>query len=60
MKSKHDKAFKAKVAMEALKEEKTVQELSRKYEVHPNRISAWKRQLFESSRHIRKTEQEAS
>ncbi len=42
MRSKHDKAFKAKAAME---EEKTLQELANKYEVHPNRISLWKKQL---------------
>jgi len=37
--------FKAKVAIEAAKELKTLAELATEYRVHPSRISAWKKQL---------------
>ncbi len=49
MRKRYDKAFKTRVALEALKEEMTLQELARKYEVHPNQISVWKRQLMEGA-----------
>ena len=39
----HSPEFKAKVALEAIREEMTLAELSKKYGVHPNMISTWKR-----------------
>ena len=36
--------FKAKVALEALRGDKTIQEISARHKVHPNQVSAWKRQ----------------
>lgn len=39
----HSPDFKAKVALEAIREDLTLAELSKKYGVHPNMISAWKR-----------------
>ncbi|MDI6765191.1 MAG: IS3 family transposase [Thermodesulfobacteriota bacterium] len=43
----HAPAFKAKVALDALKGEQTLAELSQHYQVHPNQITEWKRQLLE-------------
>ena len=45
----HSAAFKAKVALEAIAGEKTLGELAQQYEVHPNQITTWKRQLTESA-----------
>lgn len=45
MKKKFDAAFKAKVALEAIKGQKTLAELARIYEVHPNQIGQWKKQI---------------
>ena len=46
---KYDPTFKAKVAIEAIKERETLNELSAKYEVSPVMISRWKKEFIENS-----------
>ena len=45
----HNPAFKAKVALAAIKGEKTLAELAQQYDVHPNQITAWKAQVLEGA-----------
>lgn len=40
--------FKAKVALEAIKGEQTIQDLGSRYGVHPNQITTWKRQAIDN------------
>lgn len=49
MRKHYDKEFKAKVALEAVRGEKTIQEIATAYAVHPNLVSLWKKQLLESA-----------
>jgi putative transposase len=44
---RHPAAFKAKVALEAAKQTKTVAELAKAFQVHPVQISQWKKQLLD-------------
>ena len=45
----HTPAFKAKVALAAIKGEKTLGELAQLFDVHPNQIAAWKGQLLDGA-----------
>src|SRR5258705_13557371 len=45
----HTPAFKAKVALAAIKGEKTLAELAEQFDVHPNQITTWRSQLLEGA-----------
>ena len=45
----HSPAFKAKLALAAIKGDRTLAELAEQFDVHPNQITQWKAQLFEGA-----------
>ncbi len=45
----HSPAFKARVALEAIKGEKTLAELAQQFDVHANQITTWRTQLLEGA-----------
>jgi len=46
IKRKFSADFKAKVVLEALRERSTIEDLARKYELHPNQIGTWKKEFL--------------
>jgi transposase-like protein len=47
IRKRHSAAFKAKVALEAAKQDETITELAKRHQVHPVQISQWKKQLLD-------------
>lgn len=45
----HTAAFKAKVALAAVKGDRTMAELAKQFDVHPNQIQTWRRQLLDNA-----------
>jgi transposase len=56
----HSPAFKAKVALAAVKGEKTLAELAQQFDVHPNQITQWKAQLLDGAACVFGVEKAAS
>jgi transposase-like protein len=52
---KHTAAFKAQVAIEAIKEQETLSDLAKRFEVHPQMISNWKREFLSRGAEIFET-----
>ena len=48
----HTAGFKTKVVLEALQERETIQEIGKKYEIHPNQISTWKTQFLSKASNV--------
>ena len=47
MRKKYGADFKAKIALEALKEQRTISEIASEFGVHPNQVSLWKKEALE-------------
>ena len=47
-KKKYSAEFKAKVALEAIREEKTINEIASHYGIHPQMVRAWKREFLKT------------
>jgi transposase-like protein len=52
VRKKHSPAFKALVALEVVKQTRTIAELAKQFQVHPVQINAWKKQLLDGAEAI--------
>ena len=52
--------FKAKVVIESLKEKNTIEEIARKYELHPNQIALWKKEFLSKAANVFASEEDHS
>ena len=52
IKRKFSSEFKVKLVLEALKERNTIEELAKRYEVHPNQIGNWKKEFLSKATNI--------
>lgn len=52
--------FKAKVCLEAIKEQQSIESLSKKYELHPTQINTWKKEFVKSSSVVFEKENQSS
>jgi transposase len=48
----HSAAFKAKVALDAVADGRTITEIAQKHDVHPNQVSEWQRQLLDRAAEV--------
>ena len=49
---RYDSDFKARVALEALKGERTIQQIAKEYEVHPVQVSEWKKRMAQGASEV--------
>jgi len=52
---RHEPEFKARVAMEAIKNAKTIQEIAKEYQIHPVQVSDWKKKMLEGASNVFET-----
>lgn len=50
--TRYSEEFKTKVALEAIREQSTINEIAGKYQLHANQVSSWKKQLLERASEV--------